>query len=168
MELYLLRHGIAEERDSVKYRDDSKRPLTPEGVKKMRQITKGAKNFGVEFDLILSSPYMRAKQTADIFAKGFKALETLRFTRNLEPTVSHSHLISELNQKYTAKCHAIVLVGHEPFLSGLMSRLLIGTQELQLDFKKGGLAKLSLESLTQKQCARLSWLLTPKQLRQMA
>lgn len=167
MELYLLRHAIAEERDSMKYKNDAKRPLTEEGIKKMRQAAKGASQLGLSFDLILSSPYERAKQTAILFAKAFKMADSVKYSSNLEPSTSFKRLISELNHKYAAYSQ-IVLVGHEPYLSGFLSFLLSGHQQTEVEFKKGGLAKLSIDKLVQSQCARLNWLLTPKQLRGLA
>ncbi len=97
MELYLLRHAIAEEPSSARYSDDSLRPLTQEGIEKMRQAATGAKKLEIEIDLILSSPFVRAKQTAEIFAESFAATKKINLTPHLEPIAPFQSLIAELN-----------------------------------------------------------------------
>src|SRR5262245_50296725 len=83
MELYILRHAIAVDRGTPGYEDDRQRPLTPEGRKKMRLIAKGMKALGLEFDLILSSPYLRAKETAEIATEVLRARNKLKFSDDL-------------------------------------------------------------------------------------
>lgn len=167
MILYLLRHGIADERDSEKYPDDSKRPLTEEGIKKFREAAAGAKNLNLEFDLILTSPYTRARQTAELFAKAFKAEKKLKEERALEADASYRNLSRELN-KHGEKAGSIVLVGHEPYLSRFLSYLLIGDEQIGIELKKGGLAKITPGDSVEGGGAELNWLLTQKQLREMA
>jgi phosphohistidine phosphatase len=160
MELFLLRHGIATQRT---FRDDSERPLTPEGIKKMRAIAKGMRRLGLEFDLILSSPYLRARQTAEIAAAELRAKKRLKLSEHLAATGKPSALISELSASHRS-CKSVLLVGHEPYLSQLISALLSGKPHLAIEMKKGGLCKLTVESLRYGACARLEWLLTAKQM----
>ena len=95
---------------SPEYEEDSQRPLTDKGKKKMRQIAKGLRALGVDFDLILSSPYIRAKETAEILADVFKAKTDVAFSENLIPMGDPDLLIAEMNEKYSA--NSIALVGH--------------------------------------------------------
>lgn len=166
MNLYILRHGIAADRDAQLYPDDSKRPLTKEGIQKMRQEAKGIKAFGAAFDLILTSPYPRARQTAEIVAKAYRASGKIKTSKSLAPDGSYRALVNEIKAKYSKK-EAILLAGHEPYLSGLISKLCVGDASLEVDLKKGGLALLKADPLFFGACAELSWLLTPKQLRMM-
>ncbi len=162
MEIYILRHGIAVERGTPGYKRDGDRPLTEEGVEKMRQIAKAMREMDLQFDVIFSSPYVRAKATADIVAETLG--ENVTLTDSLPPEADPAELIDEINGE---KPQRVLLVGHEPDLSALISTLICGKRNADIELKKGGLAKLTAETLTYGKCATLNWLLTPKQLRQM-
>ena len=163
MNLYLLRHAPAVERGVPSSRVDSKRPLTPEGEKKMRSIAEAMHRLELEFDLILTSPFLRARQTAVIVAEVLQAQDRLRLSAHLAADGRPSRLIEEI-QQLTPPPGNLLLVGHEPYLSHLTSRLLAGDNRLEIEFKKGGLCKLEIISLAYDRCARLSWLLTPRQM----
>jgi phosphohistidine phosphatase len=163
MDLFLLRHAIAEPAGQSGVRLDRDRRLTPEGEKKMRKIARGMKACKLEFDLILSSPFVRAKQTADIVAETFECKKRLKLSSHLAPGGSFQKLIDELNSDCSDK-KSILLTGHEPYLSSLMSFLISGGPEIPINFKKGGLGKLTTEGLRHGRCATLEWLLTPRQL----
>jgi len=163
MELYLLRHAIAVERGTPGYEMDSKRPLTPDGEEKMERIAEGMRALDLSLNLILSSPYIRARQTADIVAKVFNAQKKMETSVNLAPDGDPKKLISELRESYGSP-ESILLVGHEPCMSDLASVLLTGRSGLSLVMKKGGLCKLTVDSLQYGRCATLEWLLTPRQL----
>ena len=160
MEIYVLRHGIAVERGTPGYKKDNDRPLTKEGEEKMRQIAEAMLAMGLKFDLILSSPLVRAEQTAKIVAGEFD--EEVTFTDFLSPAGNTLELIREINDE---KPQCVLLVGHEPDLSRLTSLLVTGGTDAWIELKKGGLCKLTTDKLTFGQCAMLNWLLTPKQLR---
>jgi phosphohistidine phosphatase len=160
MELYILRHAIAVDRGTPGYADDSLRPLTAEGRKKMRRIAKGMKALQLRFDLILSSPFLRAKETAEIAAEVLQARRKLKFSEDLAVTGDPKALIESLPHS----CKQVLLVGHEPYLSNLVGRLISGTSSVCLKFKKGGLCKLTADHLKFGRCAELEWLLTPSQL----
>ena len=168
MDLYFLRHAIAAERDEQLYPDDSLRPLTKPGRHKMHRASLGMRAMGLTFDVILSSPYLRAQQTAGIVAQTYKIKKNqIQITdKLLEPA-----LIKDLSLKIKALAPAsakkILLVGHEPHLSALISSLLGSPQPLPIDFKKGGLCSVSVSRLTSSR-ATLNWLLTPSQLSLMA
>ena len=80
MNIYIIRHAIAVDEGMPEYEKDSERPLTDKGRKKMRQIAKGLRTLGVEIDLILSSPYVRARETAEILASEFKMKKKVAFS----------------------------------------------------------------------------------------
>jgi len=162
MEIYIIRHGIAVDRGTPGYKKDSDRPLTNEGEDKMHQIAKAMLAMELKFDLILSSPYVRAQQTAQIVAAELD--EEVTFTDFLMPDGNLLELIRELNDE---KPQRVLLVGHEPDLSGLVSVLVTGESDAAIELKKGGLCKLSADRVAFGQCATLNWLLTPKQLRSL-
>ena len=162
MELYILRHGIAVERGTPGYKKDSDRPLTPEGEEKMRQIAEAMRGMDLKFDLILSSPYARAEQTAKIVAGELD--EDVSYSDYLVPGGNALELIGEINDERPQR---VLLVGHEPDLSSLISVLVSGGSDAGIELKKGGLCRLTTEKLVFGKCAKLNWLLTPKQLREL-
>ncbi len=162
MEIYILRHGIAVDRGTAGFKKDSDRPLTKEGEEKMHQIADTMLAMGLKFDLILSSPYTRAEQTAQIVADTLD--HEVTFTKSLAPDANALELIAEINDE---KPHSVLLVGHEPDLSLLISVLVCGTSDSSFELKKGGLCKLTAETITFGRCATLNWLITPKHLRGM-
>jgi phosphohistidine phosphatase len=167
MDLYLLRHAIAVERGTPGFEVDRLRTLTPAGAQKMRQIAQGMRKLDLSFDLILTSPYLRAHQTAAIVADTFHMTDKLATALNLEPDGDPRALIAELNSDYRA-CRRVLLVGHEPCLSELIAMLTTGGTGLTVIMKKGGLCQLTLDALCYGQCAILEWVLTPRQLILMA
>ena len=164
MNLFLLRHAKAHPRGEH-FKLDSKRTLTREGEEVMQGAAEGMKALEVSFDLILTSPYVRAARTAEITARVFKS-EKVWVTENLTPDANAKRLVAEINENYTA-ARNILLVGHEPFLSQFMSVLLSGDSGLSIDFKKSALAKLSTRDLRHGPCATLEWFLTPRQLQRL-
>ncbi|MCX6904667.1 MAG: phosphohistidine phosphatase SixA [Verrucomicrobia bacterium] len=163
MNIYLLRHGLAAVALSQKIEADRKRPLTAKGRKKMRKIAEAMKAMGLAFDLILTSPCLRAKETAAIVAKGMDAQEHIELMAELSVEAMPQAALDKLRAMHFLP-ENLLLVGHEPHLSGLISLLLAGSPRLRLTMKKGGLCKLSLGSLKHGRPATLEWLLTPKQI----
>jgi phosphohistidine phosphatase len=163
VELYFLRHAIAVERGTPGYERDSERPLTQKGEKKMKSIAAGMKALGLEFDLILTSPYLRALRTAEIAASALGLGENLVVTAHLAADGEPERLVRSIVEDH-GSAGKVLLVGHEPSMSALMSVLLAGNDEVSILFKKGGLAKLGVENLRYGRCAALEWLLTPGQL----
>lgn len=162
MNLYILRHAKAKPHRR-QWDPDSKRPLTEEGEKQARQVAAGMARMAMEFDIILTSPYVRAYRTAEVVAQTLDCA-AIQSTQSLVSEADPKHFINEIKEKHGTAGN-ILLVGHEPYLSNLMSILLTGKTDLKIDFKKAGLAKLSVEhGLRFGKCACLHWLLTPKQL----
>jgi phosphohistidine phosphatase len=161
--LYLLRHGIAVDPGSPGYENDSERPLIPKGERRLREAAAAMKKLELSFDLILSSPFTRAKQTAEIVAEELKLKKRLEFSDELAPGGSFKALIQKLNG-WEPALENVLLVGHEPSLSRLVSLLMSGDADAEIEMKKGGLCKLEAAELQHGQCARLAWLLTPAQM----
>jgi len=161
-ELYLIRHGIAEERGD-KWPDDSRRPLTEEGMSRLRKSARGLVQIGVEFDIVLTSPLVRARQTADIVAAAFNTRPMIAVLDSLTPGISAQTLLSDLEAH--AKRARIALVGHEPGLGELAAKL-IGARR-PFEFKKGAICRIDVESLPPAGPGALRWFLTPKILREL-
>ncbi len=163
MNLFLLRHGIAAEPGAPGIKRDADRPLTEEGIEKMRQIGNAMKKLEISFELILSSPYARARKTAEIAAGALGFKEKIEFTDHLIPSADPESLIEEIQDNY-GEIEDVLLVGHEPFMSTFIGTLIAGAAPADVIMKKGGLCKLSVSNLRFKKCATLEWLLTPKQM----
>jgi phosphohistidine phosphatase len=167
MNLFLLRHGIAVERGTPGCEKDADRALTPKGERRLGRIADAMEAMGLTFGLILSSPYVRSRQTAEIVTDALGLRKRLEYSEALTPDGDAKALIAALN-KLEPPPENVLLVGHEPFLSGLISTLTSGDSRLAVDFKKGGLCKLEVETLRHGRCATLAWLLTPRQMGLMA
>ena len=159
MNLYVIRHAIAVDEGTSDYESDSQRPLTDKGRRKMRQIARALRSLGVEFDLILSSPYVRARETAEILADVFKMKKKILFSDNLIPLGNPELLITEVNEKHSVD--SLAVVGHEPHLSTFVGLLVAETAKIDITLKKGGVCCLSADDLHHEHRATLEWLLTP-------
>ena len=166
MELYILRHAIAVPRETEGFRRDSDRPLTAAGSRKLRRVVRGMKVLGLSFDLILTSPYLRALQTAEIVANEMGAEKKLEQTSHLAPDGDPRALIHLVASRCTAR-ESVLVVGHEPYLSELISVLVSGSTRPAINMKKAGLCKLIAEELRFGRCASLEWLLAPAQMVRM-
>ena len=162
LELYLIRHGVAAERGE-EYPDDSKRPLTSDGISRLRREVKGLDALDISFDLILSSPLVRAKQTADVFAEGMKSKPSVATTDALTPAGGPAAVIQELG-KHMRKAR-IALVGHEPNMGELAAHL-IGAK-VALPFKKGAICRIDFAVFPPKGKGQLVWFLPPRLLRKL-
>lgn len=167
MNVYFMRHGIAVNRaDAGASSDDRKRTLTPKGIKRMHKAAKGLIALSLSFDRILTSPFARARQTAQIVAEVLHVEGRLEEIQELCPDRSVQDLLSAL-AAYSGKDN-ILLVGHEPLLSRTVSFLLSGTKGAEIRLKKGALCCLEVGGLPPKENGVLQWALAPKQLRLLA
>lgn len=157
MQIYLLRHGIAE--DSAPTGRDADRRLTPEGRKKLNAVLKAAAAAGVKPSLILTSPLARAKQTAELAAKALGCKEPILTARVLEPDGEPEEVWAEIRLHKDAA--QIMLAGHEPLFSRLAAYLL-NAPTLEIDFKKGALLRVDCDSLGPRPRCVLKWLLAPR------
>lgn len=165
-ELYVMRHGVAVTRGSAGFSDDSKRPLTPEGRKKMQEIVQGLSRLGFDVDWIVSSPLVRAVETAKIVAEGLASNVPMDFSDALRPGGSAEALISSLAKHANRK--RVLLVGHEPDLSEMAARLMGAGRHANLALKKGGCCLITFDEFPPKSPGQLVWWLTPRVLRKLA
>ena len=163
LELYLVRHGIAAER-GPEYPDDSKRPLTSEGISRFRKETKALAALDVDIDQIISSPLVRAKQTAEILAQAVPSHPSIEMSDALAPAGTPAAVFQEL-AKHMRKAR-IALVGHEPNIGELAARL-IGSRT-PVEFKKGAICRIDFEVFPPKGHGHLRWFLPPRVLRKLS
>jgi phosphohistidine phosphatase len=159
-EIYLVRHGVAEERGEA-WPDDAKRPLTEEGMSRLRKSVRGLARLGVSFDVVLTSPLVRAKQTADIVAAGVSPRPPIVTIESLAPDGGFAAVAADLGKH--AKKTRIALVGHEPGIGEMAARL-IGSRHA-IEFKKGAVCRIDLDAVPPDGPGDLRWLLTPKMMR---
>jgi phosphohistidine phosphatase len=133
----------------------------------MEKIARGLQALETTLDLVLTSPAVRAVQTAKILRKTFGLeRQAVVETEHLAPTGYGDQLIELINGRY-AGLEAIALVGHEPALGSLASMLISGDPGLSLTLKKGGVCRLTVDTLQYGRCATLDWLLSPAQLAEL-
>jgi phosphohistidine phosphatase len=159
MDLFVLRHGEAG-KTIPSGSSDFKRPLTVAGEKEIVIISKALRKMGVRLDVILTSPLKRARQTADIVAKEFKAQNKLRQVRELAPEGNKSILYQSLTSFKEGT--SLLLVGHNPYLSELVSEVVTNDSSVRLDLKKGGIVRIRIIAAAPKLKGELRWLLTPR------
>ena len=158
MDLYILRHGKAEPYGG-KYPADHLRPLMPKGRKRTKLSVKGMKSVDVKVDLIVSSPILRARQTAEIVHEGLGLKQPVEFSDSLA-SGSVTGVMSAIQAYYSYD--GVMLVGHEPTLSELISTMSSGLYHVAFNLKPGGLCKLRVDTARIAQSATIEWFLPPK------
>jgi phosphohistidine phosphatase len=128
----------------------------------MKEIAQGMREQRLKFDRLVTSPLLRAHQTAEIVANAFG--QEIEIWKSLDPTEDPRHLVAALRKLNNED---VLLVGHEPHLSQFISVLISGGPDVQIEFKKGGLCKVSSDDPVYGRCATLHWLLAPSQLRKI-
>ena len=165
MDVVIVRHAIAFDRDQAHWPDDRQRPLTPKGRKAFRRAARGLAALAPAVDTLLSSSYVRAWETALALTAAGWPLPVRSMA--LEATGSPALVLDALRAHTEAPC--IALVGHEPYLGELLAYLLTGdAQGMRLQLRKGSAALLQLDDDLQPGHAQLRWLLQPKALRALA
>jgi len=159
-ELYLIRHGVAAARGD-KWPDDTKRPLTDDGIQKLRRVARGLVRLGVRIDVVVTSPLVRTRQTAELVAGAFDPRPHIINADSLAPGGSHAAILADL-EKHARRTH-IAIVGHEPGIGELAARL-IGSRHA-LTFKKGAMCRIDVDALPPNGPGDLRWFLTPRILR---
>lgn len=156
MELFVMRHGIAADRETWRG-SDADRPLTERGAARVERVTEALGIFVERFDRIVTSPYVRARETAEIVARhrgGGRDPELDRVLAFEDPGPLLTRLARSDDER-------VLLVGHEPCLSSLVSRLVAGRDTFAFRMKKAAIAKLVTTTLERGE-AELEWLLPPK------
>lgn len=145
MHLYLIRHGIAVDREDPNCPPDTERPLTPKGMKRSHSAALGLHALGVKPNVVLTSPWLRAVQTAEIFCEtlGFPPKKILR-TDALKGTSAPADLLRELQ---SMKAKVVLCFGHEPHLHLVIGHILHTNAKIT-ELKKAGLALLELERVS--------------------
>lgn len=162
----MIRHALAEEREEFARtgKDDSLRPLTDDGRKKMKQVARGLHHLLPEIDLLATSPLTRAAQTGAILDTVYGGLPEVEIDE-LAPEATPADFLRWLRQR---KEEMVAVVGHEPSISQILSWLLTGTERRFFSFRKGGACLIELPREVAAGTATLLWALTPGQLRDLA
>ena len=153
-----MRHGIAE--DNSPTGKDADRRLTEEGREKLRDLLKVAAKAGVEPETIVSSPLVRARETAEIAKDILGNKDEIATSEYLTPDADPQDLWRELRTVYKGS-NSVVLATHEPF-AGRCTAYLLGAPELLIDFKKAGVVRIAIDQLGIKPRGILKWMLVPK------
>jgi phosphohistidine phosphatase len=161
-ELYLVRHAIAAERGE-EWPDDTKRPLTERGIARFKEVVAGLRWLDVALDEIITSPLVRAKQTAELLATGIEGKPVVRLLDALAPGHGPATVMTQLAK--LTRGSRIALVGHEPDLGELAAHLVGASRPMP--FRKGGVCRIDVETLTSKRAGTLHWFLPPKALRKL-
>jgi phosphohistidine phosphatase len=164
MRLYIVRHGIAVPHSSFGISEED-RPLTQEGIDKMKKAAEGLQVLAVVPEVVLSSPLPRALQTAEIVVAACKKNVPLKLLPALAPGGNRSEIYRELATH--ANLESIMLVGHQPSLGEIAGEIAFGTPNHYLELKKGGACALDLERVKPVPRGSLLWLVTPSILRQV-
>ncbi len=163
-DLYLMRHGIAADRETSS--DDAKRALTADGKLKLKAIAKGLETLGAQFDWIVTSPLKRAVETGEVVADAVPSAAPRDVCEALAPGVeSAQKIISFLTQHPERR--RVLLIGHEPDLSELASELMGAGRSAHLTFKKGGCCLISFDRSPSLSAGQLAWWATPRILRKL-
>lgn len=164
MELYIVRHGIAIDREDPKCPADPDRFLTEEGIEKTAEVAKGLAKISEAPDLVLTSPYVRAVQTAEIVGEALEySKQKIRKTEALLPGAEPQQLFRELTREKDLS--AVFVFGHAPHLDALIATA-VGSKRHISALKKAGVALVELKRLTPPN-GQLVWLATPKLLRKV-
>lgn len=163
MDLILLRHADAGDAEEFAKtgKSDHLRPLSPKGHERGRASAKGLRALIPECDLIATSPFTRAKETAEIVASVYKSVATEK-TASLEPGESLSDFADWLRQRASAK--VVIAVGHEPHLGSLATWLIAGARQSGVELKKSGACLITFDGPAAKGAGQLKWLMGPQEL----
>jgi phosphohistidine phosphatase len=163
VKLILVRHADAGDAEEFAKtgKPDSLRPLSAKGREQMSTGVHGLKQLVPSADLLVSSPYVRAVETADIVATEYERTPREQ-TNTIEPEKSPAEFADWL--KAAGDYDVVIAVGHEPHLSTLATWLMVGSEDSRIDMKKGGAALLLFDKRPKKSAGTLRWLMGPKEL----
>jgi phosphohistidine phosphatase len=163
LSIYLVRHGLVAERGEA-WPDDTKRPLVPKGVARLRKEAQALRALSITFDAILTSPLTRARSTADTLAAGLSPHPPVHVIASLAPGGSYPAFLADLG-RHARRSH-VACVGHEPDLGQLAARL-IGAKA-PIEFKKGAICRIDVDAMPLNGPGHLRWFMTPRMLRLIA
>ncbi len=167
MELLVIRHGIAEDKDewAEHGHDDDDRPLTKDGRRRMRNAARGLRRLVPDLPLLATSPLLRARETAAIVSAAYDGTPAGDVAEALRPEGAFADFLPWMESR--ADHAAAGIVGHEPHLSCLVSWLLTGRTRSFIELKKGGACLLAFDDVLGSGRARLVWSLAPGHLRRL-
>ncbi|MEO8274790.1 MAG: histidine phosphatase family protein [Thermoanaerobaculia bacterium] len=165
MKILIVRHGIAEDLAAFagSGREDRLRPLTDDGRRKMRKVAEALSALVPELALVATSPYVRARDSAELLVRAFPERPVLSELAELAPTGSNVAVLKFLQAQKSLPL--VACVGHEPNLSQLAAWLLTGREKSFIELRKGGACLLDFAGRVASGGATLLWHLTPGQLR---
>ncbi|HTT66786.1 MAG TPA: phosphohistidine phosphatase SixA [Gemmatimonadales bacterium] len=166
MELILIRHAKAESRDPNSWPDDDARPLTAEGRAEQRATTRTMKKMGIKFDFLVTSPLLRARETAEIVAKGYRWPEAPQVADELGHGYAPAAVVKLLAKFPPAA--SVALVGHEPDFSNLTAALVTRDGHLNIAVKKSGVVGIEFDGPADEGKGTLLYHLKPGHLRKLA
>ena len=158
MELLIIRHGEAVPVDKQKIRKDADRTLTAKGRKNTAQTAKILNKMGCEPQLILTSPLVRARQTAEVLSKHLQNKAKIKESDLLKPSTPPDQILKELND---AREQSIIITGHCPVLDHLASLLISSNKDVKIQLKKSSICAISFENKIIPGQGTLEWLLQP-------
>ena len=166
MQLLVIRHAIAEDRDvfAASGQSDAERPLTAEGARKMRRAARGLHQIVPAIDVLVSSPLTRANETAEILRREYE-IACIESAEALQPDVALDDVVAWM-AKYRAG--VVAIVGHEPQLGRLVTYLISGVDHAGVELKKGGASMIDFEGKPEKGAGVLRWSIPPGRLRDFA
>jgi phosphohistidine phosphatase len=164
MQLYIVRHGIAIDREDPKCPSEAERYLTEEGIERTKQVAEAIAALGIQADLMISSPYVRAMQTATIFASELEYPKPkIHRTDSLLPGAEPGAFLRELAREKEAT--TVFCFGHAPHVDGLLAAA-VGASRHITSMKKAGVALVELKRLAPPN-GQLVWLVGPKLIRKI-
>ena len=166
MELYILRHGDAVDRVTGGYARDEERPLTEQGREEARLAGRALAALGVRPDLLLTSPLVRARQTAELAAEALRPRRGPLESAALAPGGQPAEVLAALREAGGAR--AALLVGHMPDLGELVGWLVWGQPDLAVPLRTGGVCRVDLPDQPAPGTGDLRWLLPPRLLRRLS
>src|SRR5262245_39350108 len=159
-ELYVIRHAVAEERGDA-WPDDAKRPLSEDGTARMKKAARGLDRLGLTLDVVVTSPFTRTRQTAEIIAAAMNPKPPIVAIESLAPGGSYQEIITDLEKQ--SRRTRIAIVGHEPGIGEFAARL-IGSRH-SIEFKKGAVCRIDVDAIPPSGPGELRWFMTTKILR---
>lgn len=162
MILYIVRHAIPVPHGAPAVPEDE-RPLTEEGIEKMKKAAGGLKGLDVRPDIILTSPLVRARQTAEILRRTLGGKAPLETCDALSPAGDRQQLYQALQQH--SKLDSLMLVGHQPSLGEIAGEIAWGSTERYVELKKGGACCIEILTLQPRPRGAILWIVTPAILR---
>jgi phosphohistidine phosphatase len=166
VELLVVRHAIAEDREvfAASGREDALRPLTAAGTRKMKRTARGLRSIIPGIDVLVSSPFTRAHETAEIIRREYE-LDRIETARELEPSTPLDDVVRWLGRLDKG---VVAIVGHEPHLGRLVTYLITGADQSGVELKKGGACLIEFDAQPEVARGRLKWAISPGTLRDLA